>query len=247
MEFVVMRLREKGFLPLQPFDRDEMYEKERLSTIKSIALEAGADLIGVADLRRLSAIATYPRDLLSAYRSGISIAVNFDQFGDYDSSSEDVHAFPLLINIAKEVQSFLVGEDFRARVIVPDKRAGRIGQLRIRGEISHKAVAMAAGLGWMGKSMLLVTREFGPRVSLITLLTDMPLPAGKSIKNGCGSCVKCVGACPIGAISGTSFSPNTNEDVGALDILHCNKHVIETWRSGKLCYGCMLACPKGKR
>ncbi len=66
--------------------------------------------------------------------------------------------------------------------------------------ISHKAVARMAGLGWQGKSLLLINPEYGPRVRLVTILTDMPLTPDGPVKNRCGACLECVQACPASAI-----------------------------------------------
>ena len=44
--------------------------------------------------------------------------------------------------------------------------------------LPHKTVATRAGLGWIGKNCLLVTKEYGSAVRLSSLLTDAPLPAG---------------------------------------------------------------------
>jgi len=48
----------------------------------------------------------------------------------------------------------------------------------LTGIISHKLVAHLAGSGWIGKSCLLLTEEFGPRVRFVSILTDAPLKTG---------------------------------------------------------------------
>ena len=51
------------------------------------------------------------------------------------------------------------------------------------GNISHKAVARTEGIGWQGKSLLIVSPQYGPRIRLATVLTDMPLePDHKQIE-----------------------------------------------------------------
>lgn len=69
-----------------------------------------------------------------------------------------------------------------------------------KGEILEKAIAVKAGLGWFGRNTLLVTPEFGSWVSLGELLTDLPLPVDGSSQDSCGSCRRCVEACPTKAI-----------------------------------------------
>jgi len=69
-----------------------------------------------------------------------------------------------------------------------------------RGHLSHKRIAAAAGIGWLGRNNLLVTPRFGAQVRLVTILTDLGLEPDCPIENGCGSCHACVAACPAKAI-----------------------------------------------
>jgi epoxyqueuosine reductase QueG len=69
-----------------------------------------------------------------------------------------------------------------------------------RGHLSHKRVAAAAGLGWLGRNNLLVTPQHGAQVRLVTVLTDLDLTPDRPIENGCGECRACVSACPAHAI-----------------------------------------------
>ena len=95
--------------------------------------------------------------------------------------------------------------------------------------VSHRAVGALAGLGWIGRSTLLVHPQFGAQVRYVTVLTDMPLEHGDSpemecrVKSadsrdarpqletqnsklgtrfvmGCGDCRKCIEVCPAAAI-----------------------------------------------
>lgn len=74
------------------------------------------------------------------------------------------------------------------------------------GHLSHKAVAVQAGLGWIGKSALFVHPEHRARLRLATVLTDMPLEtASPRTDLSCGQCRACIEACPAGAISETGY------------------------------------------
>ena len=67
----------------------------------------------------------------------------------------------------------------------------------IIGQISHRAVAHQAGLGWIGRNLLLVTPEFGPRIRLITVITYAELDQGPvPLPNRCGTCPACIDSCP---------------------------------------------------
>ena len=58
----------------------------------------------------------------------------------------------------------------------------------LRGMLSHRDVAIAAGMGHHGRNNLLVHREFGAHVRLITVLTDAPLPVSEPYEGDCGDC-----------------------------------------------------------
>jgi epoxyqueuosine reductase len=63
-------------------------------------------------------------------------------------------------------------------------------------------LARKAGLGWRGKHTLLLSRDAGSYFFLGEIYTDLPLPSDESTSDHCGSCNKCMGACPTGAIVG---------------------------------------------
>lgn len=61
-------------------------------------------------------------------------------------------------------------------------------------------LAQKAGLGWRGKHTLLLNREAGSYFFLGEIYTDLPLPTDSVPENHCGTCQKCIDACPTGAI-----------------------------------------------
>lgn len=66
-----------------------------------------------------------------------------------------------------------------------------------KGLFSHKKAAVDAGLGWIGKSALFISRETGPLVRLATVFTDMPLPAEEHVyEDGCKDCDICKKCAP---------------------------------------------------
>ncbi len=66
--------------------------------------------------------------------------------------------------------------------------------------VMEVALAAKAGLGWRGKHTLLLTRERGSWFFLGEIYTDLPLPVTPARSAHCGSCEKCLAACPTGAI-----------------------------------------------
>jgi len=115
---------------------------------------------------------------------------------------------------------------------------------------SHKIAATRAGLGWVGKSGLLVTPEFGPRVRLGTVLTDWPLPFEEPItKSACFSCDLCVKACPAVALTGKNWEAGMAR-CQIIDARACSKHMSKNYKHigrGSVCGICIAACPKGRK
>jgi epoxyqueuosine reductase len=68
--------------------------------------------------------------------------------------------------------------------------------------VLEKALAEKAGLGWIGKHSNLLNREAGSWFFLGEIYTDLPLPTDQAVQNHCGDCVRCIDACPTGAIVG---------------------------------------------
>lgn len=76
----------------------------------------------------------------------------------------------------------------------------RIKSMVDTGELSDRAVAERAGIGWSGKNCAILTPEFGSYVYLAEMITNLPFEPDKPIEEQCGSCTKCLEACPTGAL-----------------------------------------------
>jgi len=118
----------------------------------------------------------------------------------------------------------------------------------LAGIFSHKKAAVRAGLGYIGKSGLFLSRIFGPRVRLGTVFTDAPLETVCfSQKSECGSCDLCSRACGAMAIRNVEYCEGMErEDI--LDARACSVYMKEKFRNigrGAVCGVCMRVCPKG--
>jgi epoxyqueuosine reductase len=116
----------------------------------------------------------------------------------------------------------------------------------------HKTAATRAGLGWVGKNALLITPQFGPRVRLATVLTDMPLPAGEPLAAGeCGECRACESACPAGGIKGREWQAGLEREA-LVDARACWKTARSLLRQrvgadNAVCGVCVAVCPVGRQ
>ena len=224
--------------------------------LKRRARAWGASLVGVADVERLRGIATEPADLLSGYTRAVSLAVRLsdpvlDAIIDrptplYAQHYQKVNA--LLDELALRVALALQTAGGRA---LPLPASQMLNSENLTSYLSHKAVAVAAGIGWQGKSLLTVTPQYGPRVRLVTVLTDHPLAPDAPLKNRCGSCTVCQEACPAGAIRGVSTDSHYASREEALIFDRCRTKILDEFAklphiTGGICGVCVSACPFGK-
>ena len=73
------------------------------------------------------------------------------------------------------------------------------------GPVAERVLAKYAGLGWLGKNTLLLNKEFGSWMFLGVILTSLELASSMAFgelppRDLCGSCTKCLDACPTGAL-----------------------------------------------
>ena len=122
----------------------------------------------------------------------------------------------------------------------------------LRTPVSHKMIATRAGLGWIGKTDLFISKEFGPRLRLVSLLTNYPLEiTGESIdKSKCGKCELCVVNCPANAATGQLWDIYTDRDV-FFDAHKCRNTCRELVKKlldldSAACGICISVCPVGK-
>jgi epoxyqueuosine reductase QueG len=120
-------------------------------------------------------------------------------------------------------------------------------------DISHKMTATRAGLGWIGKTDLLISEAFGPRLRLVTILLekDPGFTAKPVEKSKCGDCSICVSKCPANAANGIEWNVNTHRDLffNAYKCREmCGKLAKQMLNADeRICGLCVNICPKGKR
>ncbi len=161
--------------------------------LKLYIMECGATLVGVGDVS-----AALPAEIAHLNRA-ISIAVD---------RSLNARTVALLSRLQRETVKRLKEAGWRYLSIPPDsdRRKGKFIS-NLYELFSHKTAATCSGLGWVGKNGLVINREYGPKLSWATVLTDAPLEADPPIViSECGDCDFCVRHCPSGAIKGGKWS-----------------------------------------
>lgn len=228
--------------------------------IKKLVEVENADFFGVADLLPArDAIKEQGGSLVAEYPRSISIGIRLldvlvDELPNRHERAVALnyrhHAYDIINRrldlISSRVSSLLQNESYDA---YPVPASERYDDERICAVFSHKLAANLAGLGWIGKSCLLVTPEAGPRVRWVTVLTDAPLKAtGKPIEVQCGDCQNCVDICPPKAFTGRSFKKEEPREV-RYDARKCEKYFEETGNSIGLavCGLCLYVCPHGRK
>ncbi len=218
----------------------------------------GADFFGIADLTLAKAaifdqggavVAEFPRAVALGIelfhpivdqlpqRAELAVGVNY-RHHCYDIINQRLDL------LASRVGSVLQREGYRAMPIPASKY---VDDDRICAVFSHKLAARLAGLGWIGKSCLLVTPQAGPRVRWITVLTDAPLtPTGEPVESRCGTCRQCVDACPVQAFTGELFREDEPRDV-RYNARACEQYFDDLKAQNRVavCGLCLYACPHG--
>lgn len=205
------------------------------SVIKRELLMSGAAVVGFADVKCVL------KPEIAHLERAISIGV--DRNLNEDSVS-------LLIFMEKKAASILKSAGYRYLCIPPDSdRIKNTFVSKLYPLISHKAAATSAGIGWVGKNGLLISPEYGPRLSLATVLTDAPLDAGTPIEfSMCGECNLCKEFCPSGAITGWEWSRfDPYVELISLDRCRPHKKNSKALNGKPNCGLCVNICPYGRK
>ncbi len=112
--------------------------------------------------------------------------------------------------------------------------------------VMEKPLAQKAGVGWQGKHTNLVSREFGSWLFLSEIFTTMDLPPDRPEPDHCGSCQRCIRACPTDALA-EPYKIDPRRCVSYLTIEHSGPIAADLMAAtGNRVYGCddcLAACP----
>jgi len=246
-------------VPLRPTDE-----------LKSFGLSLGFDTIGVCESHAKTHLEAYnnwldrgfhgqmeymlrhlplksdPNHVLEGVQSIIAVTLNYHQ--SVDRTEDEPH-----------ISEYALGRDYHK---VLKKKLDRLGHWIQAQEptakfracvdsapILEREYAHLAGLGWFGKNTCLIDSKRGSRFFIGLLLTDLKFATDHPAIGGCGTCLRCVKACPTGAIvhvdgqwqvdSRSCISYLTIEHRGSISEPQASQ--IGDWLYG--CDVCQSVCP----
>ena len=241
------------------------------AAIRARALAAGFDAVGFAYPASASAAGVRLREFLAAGRHGemswmedraewradpqvlwpdarsvIVCAMNYGAPGDVPDARHGVIAtyargrdyHELLKGKLKYVADFVSG---------PLKADCKV--FTDTAPVLEKPLAAGAGLGWQGKHTNLVSREFGSWLLLGEIFTTLDLAPEESVDDACGTCTRCLDACPTAAFP-APYQLDARRCVSYLTIEY-DGHIGEEFRApiGNRIFGCddcLAVCPWNK-
>lgn len=226
-------------------------------TLKENCYLHGADLVGIADIKEYKdTLNLLDRELIEKFPYAISIAVRLDKkiLDEIDNGPTAKYADHYreinqkLDKIANRVCEYIKSLNHNAFHIEASKV---VDEKNLGGIISHKAIARLAGIGWQGKSLLIINPEIGPRFRLVTVLTDMPLVCDKPLKNRCGKCTLCTKHCPANAIRNVNTDSYYACRQDAIDLCKCYQKLLSFKElpsiNATVCGVCISVCPFGRK
>jgi epoxyqueuosine reductase QueG len=211
----------------------------------------GVFKIGVADPKhgfQMAREGCRPGDIMENCNSVIVFAlhVGLDYYTTLNyCQKEDVESRILNIYrdwISFQLASFLQNKGYNA--VIPQ---GFKNEKEMIALLSFKLAGYEAGLGVFGRSNLLITPEYGPRVNLGVVLTNASIEQDKPLRdfNPCQKCDTCVRLCPVNAINGKMPPPK------GFNRTRCIRFILQirdmTRKRVRFCGYCYDFCPVGTK
>lgn len=186
-----------------------------------------------------------PTKLVPGAKSVVSLLYN------YYPETDLAKTYPNQSKIAKYAYGkdyhFVIKDKLKTLLLDLQKEIGEIeGRVFVdSAPVMERQWAEKSGLGWTGKNTLLITKNQGSFFFLAELIIDLELEADGPIKDYCGTCTRCVDACPTDAI--TPYEVDASKCISYLTIELKEgipeefKGKMENWAFG--CDICQDVCP----
>ncbi|MCM3694682.1 tRNA epoxyqueuosine(34) reductase QueG [Neobacillus niacini] len=229
-----------GFTTADPFTE----LKNRLIRQQELGFQSGFEEPDIEKRVTPAMLLPEPRSIISialAYPSKMKVRVEGkrgERRGFFSRASWGLDYHHILRDRLKKLEAFILEK-------VPE---ARVKSMVDTGELSDRAVAVRAGIGWSGKNCAVMTPEFGSYVYLGEMITSIPFAPDTPMEDQCGSCTACIEACPTGAlVQGGQINAQR-----CVAFLTQTKSVIpEEFRDkiGNRVYGCdscQTSCPVNK-
>lgn len=213
--------------------------------VSDYLLSEGCSLVGFADL---SAV---PYAVEQGMPYGVCFAIALQAFPSLTDtpSAAYYHEYKSVSAKLREI-GFALEEKLRLQGCRAYALVGNKQDARFTTPLPLKTLATRAGLGWIGKSAVFVTKEYGAAIRLGGVITDMPLDCAEPIDiSDCGNCQECVNHCPAQAISGKNWVLGVSRDE-LLNPYLCKEKVKQRGEAYGVTEGtcgiCLAACPYTK-
>lgn len=183
-----------------------MSEADNVNKIRTISKQWGCSLLGVADFHSFKREEVLlPSSLMDQFPFAISVGYPLSQsiLNEIETQPTPLYFHHYQrVNILLDMVGLVVSSTIQdlGYQALPIPASQIVDWKTQRAHLSHKHVARAAGLGWIGRNNLLVNEAFGSHFRLVTILTDLPLRVNSPLLKDCGSCRDCLSVCPVGAI-----------------------------------------------
>lgn len=215
--------------------------------LRAYLISNGASMVGYADLSAL------PNESTQGYKYGVSIVAALNKkiiSGIGNGPTQEYYNEYIRLNELLDQLDLLASDYLKERGYdaFPKVRSNvTIDETTRRTILPHKTVATRAGIGWIGKCALLITKEYGSAVRISSVLTNAELDAGAPIDHSnCNSCDICRKMCPGNAVKGINWSVDLDRDV-FYNAFDCRRTAVElSGRIGinqSLCGKCIFVCP----
>lgn len=219
---------------------------EQILKLKEHLHEWGACLVSFSDVRDVKQAKGLPYAITIGYKLNDYILKDITDKPTYEYFHHYRSVNACLDQMALYAQTYIQRLGYTSHMIPASQSSDTD---RYAGAFPHKTGAVLSGAGWIGKSGLFVSKEWGSKIRLATVLTDYPLGVTNNIiQNGCGDCSVCVKSCPAGAIFGQNYNLGDSRDT-ILDAEKCSRYMKEHFQSigrGSVCGICIKVCPYNK-